>query len=135
MVAGCSTVEHGNAVRASGGPPPGTVDVTLLDPGNYPTKPLAPMGAAGTPATGALLDAQRMADFVVGPWEVDPALAAAYPFAFSPGAMPLEIRRARCGPHRRRCSGRRTTQLRQRFRLRPPGGRSEAVVQYRAAHG
>jgi hypothetical protein len=31
-----------------------------------------------------------MADFVVGPWEVDPALALAYPFAFSPGAMPLK---------------------------------------------
>jgi hypothetical protein len=88
--AGCSTLVNGSAVRAAGGPPPGTVDVTLLDPGNYPTKPLAPMGAAGTPATGALLDAQRMADFVVGPWEVDPALAAAYPFAFSPGAMPLK---------------------------------------------
>jgi hypothetical protein len=89
-VAGCSTVVEGSAVRAAGGPPPGTVDVTLLDPGNYSTKPLAPMGAAGTPATGALLDAQRMADFVVGPWEVDPALASSYAFAFSPGAMPLK---------------------------------------------
>jgi hypothetical protein len=88
--AGCSTVVDGNAVRAAGGPPPGAVDVTLLDPGNYSTKPLAPMGAAGTPGAGALLNAQRMADFVIGPWEVDPALAAAYPFAFSPGAMPLK---------------------------------------------
>lgn len=90
LVAGCSTVVDGSAVRAAGGPPPGTVDVTLLDPGNYATKPLAPMGVAGTPAAGAVLDAQRMADFVVGPWEVDSALSAAYPFAFSPGAMPLK---------------------------------------------
>lgn len=90
LVAGCSTVVDGNAVRAAGGPPPGTVDVTLLDPGNYPTKPLPPMGVAGTPAIGALLEAQRMADFVVGPWEVDPALLTGYRFSGSHGAMPLK---------------------------------------------
>jgi hypothetical protein len=90
MLAGCTTTVDGSAVRAAGGPPPGAVDITLLDPGNYSTKPLAPMGAAGTPAAGAVLDAQRMADVVVGPWEIDPALADAYPFAFSPGAMPIK---------------------------------------------
>jgi hypothetical protein len=59
-------VVDGSAVKAAGGPAPGTVDVALLDPGNYPTKPLPPRGVAGTPFEGKLLDAQRMADFVVG---------------------------------------------------------------------
>ncbi|WP_155948382.1 hypothetical protein [Mycobacterium sp. URHB0044] len=90
LIAGCSTVVDGNAVRAAGGPLPGTVDVTLLNPGNYPTKPLPPMGAAGTPATGAWLDAVRMADFVLGPWEVDPTLLTPSGFATSPGMMPLK---------------------------------------------
>lgn len=89
----CTHVVVGSAVRTAGGPKPGTVDVTLLDPGNYPTKPRAPLGVAATPAVGALLEAQRMADFVVGPWEVDPALTTAYPFAFSPGSMPLTATR------------------------------------------
>lgn len=89
-VSGCSTPVDGAAVRAAGGPPPGAVDVSLLDPGNYPTKPRAPLGVAGTPNTGGLLDAQRMADFVVGPWEVDPTLITALPFGQSPGSMPLK---------------------------------------------
>jgi hypothetical protein len=90
MVAGCSTVVDGDAVRAAGGPPPGTVDVALLNPGNYSTKPLPPIGAAGSPFLGAILDAQRMADFVVGAWEVDPALTASYPFGYSGGAMAIK---------------------------------------------
>ena len=89
-LAGCTTLHTGSPVRASDGPPPGAVDTTLLDPGNYPTKPRAPLGAAGTPAKGALLDAQRMADYVIGPWEADPALIAPLQFGGSPGAMPLK---------------------------------------------
>lgn len=89
-VAGCTTVVDGNAVHAAGGLPPGTVDVALLNPGNYPTKPLPPMGVAGTPTQGALLDAQRMADFVLGPWEVDPTLVTRNPFGFSAGSMPVK---------------------------------------------
>jgi hypothetical protein len=90
LVAGCTTVVDGSAVHAAGGPPPGTVDVTLLDPGNYSTKPLAPMGVAGTPAMGAQLDAQRMAEFVLGPWEFDTTLITGYKFSGSPGAMPVK---------------------------------------------
>lgn len=91
VLSGCTSVVTGSAVRAAGGPPPGAVDVSLLDPGNYPTKPRPPLGVAGNPARGALLEAQRMADFVVAPWEVDPSLNAAYPFGFSPGSMPLKL--------------------------------------------
>jgi hypothetical protein len=90
LVAGCTTVVDGSAVKTAGGPSPGTVDVALLNPGNYPTKPQPPMGVAGSPATGALLDAQRMADFVLGPWDIDPALVARIPLGASAGSMPLK---------------------------------------------
>jgi hypothetical protein len=90
LVAGCTTSVDGSAVKTAGGPPAGTVDVALLDPGNYSTKPVAPMGVAGNPGKGSLLDAQRMADFVIGPWEVDPTLVTKNPFGFSGGAMPLQ---------------------------------------------
>jgi hypothetical protein len=50
------------------------VDVSRLDTGNYPVKPSAPLGTAGSPIAGSLVDAYRMANFVVGPWEVDPSL-------------------------------------------------------------
>ncbi|MGV0807558.1 DUF7373 family lipoprotein [Mycolicibacterium setense] len=52
----------------------GEVDLAALDPGNYPTKPLPPMGNGGGPQHRAVLEANRLADVVVGPWEVDPAI-------------------------------------------------------------
>lgn len=45
-----------------------------LDTGAYPTAPALPLGVAGSMQAGARIEGQRMADFVVGPWEVDPAL-------------------------------------------------------------
>ena len=51
-----------------------TVDVARLDTGSFPTAPLPPLGAAGSPDAGRRLEAQRMAPFVLGPWQVDPAL-------------------------------------------------------------
>lgn len=48
------------------------------DVGGYPTTPGPPLGAAGSPQAGAAIEGQRMADFVVGPWEVDPALTFLY---------------------------------------------------------
>lgn len=55
-----------------------TVDVSALDVGNHPTKPQPALGAAGTPGQGLIADARRMADFVVGPWEIDPTLIGSY---------------------------------------------------------
>jgi hypothetical protein len=52
--------------------------VSALDVGNYPTKPQPALGAAGTPTKGLIADARRMADFVVGPWDVDPSLIGSY---------------------------------------------------------
>lgn len=90
LLAGCTAVVDGSALKVAGGPAPGTVDVALLNPGNYPTKPQPPMGVAGTPAAGALLEGRRMAEFVIGPWEVDPALVAGYHFLGTAGAFPLK---------------------------------------------
>jgi hypothetical protein len=78
LLASCSSVITGAPVRAPGGPPPGTVDIALLDVGNYPTKPSPQLGAAATPEIGAIVEGQRMANFVTGPWEVDPGLIGSY---------------------------------------------------------
>lgn len=74
-VAGCSTAVPGRPVKAAAPVGGGGVDVALLDPGNYPTKPRPPLGVAGDATKGAWVEARRMADNVVGPWEVDPALS------------------------------------------------------------
>lgn len=57
-------------------PPP--VNPDKLNPGRFATKPLAPLGKAGSPDRGALVQAQQMADYVVGPWQVDKELIAPY---------------------------------------------------------
>lgn len=69
--AGCGTVVNGAAKRDAGFHP-GDALPALLNPGNYPTKPNKPPGNGGV--DGVILEGQRMADFVVGPWEVDPTL-------------------------------------------------------------
>jgi hypothetical protein len=87
-LAGCTAVMDGSAARDPGFTP-GVVDPTLLNPGNYPITPRPPLGTARDADEGSLLDAQRMADDVTGPWEVDPALLTLAAFSWSPGAMPL----------------------------------------------
>lgn len=74
VLTGCTQVIEGAAARAPGGPAPGEVDPTLLDPGNYPTEPQPALGAAGSPKVGARVEAARMSSAVVGPWEVDDRL-------------------------------------------------------------
>lgn len=81
LVAGCgqspsNTAESPSAATTSATTPPVSPD--KLNPGRYATKPLAPMGKAGTPERGAVLQAQQMADFVVGPWEVDETMIDPY---------------------------------------------------------
>ncbi|WKG00783.1 hypothetical protein [Mycolicibacterium sp. HK-90] len=46
--------------------------VALLDPGNYPTKPVDPLGAAG--GRGHVVESQRMAEFLVLPGDVDTSI-------------------------------------------------------------
>ncbi|MCV6991797.1 hypothetical protein H7I87_02705 [Mycobacterium timonense] len=43
LLAGCSTVVEGRAVKASVRPGSSGVDVALLDPGNYPRRPSPPL--------------------------------------------------------------------------------------------
>ena len=73
LVAGCGS-ESGHAEKSQGTLASAGVDVNLLGSGNFPVKPMPPLGVAGSAAQGALIDARRMADDVVGPWEVDPTL-------------------------------------------------------------
>ncbi|WP_183466266.1 hypothetical protein [Mycolicibacterium iranicum] len=72
VVAGCGTHVTGTAVTAPVDPS-APVDPTLLDTANYPTVPVR-LGPAGTPGIGAILDGQRMLNFVPGPWDADPSL-------------------------------------------------------------
>lgn len=63
------------------------VDVAALDPANYPTKPLPPMGNGGDRQHVAVLEANRIADVVVGPWEVDPAINEVNGLGFAFGGV------------------------------------------------
>jgi hypothetical protein len=73
---GCSSgTIAGNAVSASN-PPASTVNPALLNPGGYPTKPLPPLGTAGSEQAGRLVEGRRMASYTVGPWQADPLLDA-----------------------------------------------------------
>ncbi|WKG03613.1 hypothetical protein [Mycolicibacterium sp. HK-90] len=68
---GCSTVIEGAAVKDPA-VAADAVNTALLRPGNYDTAPYpAPKPDA---QTAKQVDAQRLADHVVGPWQVDPAL-------------------------------------------------------------
>lgn len=86
LLSACSTAVDGSAVKGEKAPPPPTVDISKLDVGPYPTEPSAPLGVAGDPMRGALIEAQRMANNVVGPWEVDSTLTQ----SFGLGAMVLK---------------------------------------------
>jgi hypothetical protein len=74
LVAGCGHGASGHAEKSLGAPASGAVDTNLLGSGNFPIKPTPPLGTAGSAIQGALIDARRMADNVVGPWEVDPSM-------------------------------------------------------------
>lgn len=85
MLVGCGG-SGGNEQAAAPSPssasstaaPRPVISPSVLDAGAYPTSPRPPLGVAGNPATGAVADAQHMADFVIGPWEVDEKLVGTY---------------------------------------------------------
>jgi hypothetical protein len=66
----CTTVREG-APQRDPADDRQAVSVALLDPGNYPTHPRPPLGVAGTAFAGAKIEARRMADFMVLPFQVD----------------------------------------------------------------
>jgi hypothetical protein len=86
VIAACTANVDGSPVKAEGGPPQRSIDVDKLDVGPYPTEPSPALGVAGAPETGVVIEAQRMANNVVGPWEVDPILTASLGF----GALVLD---------------------------------------------
>lgn len=71
LLAGCTTVMTGSAVRDPAFHP-GEVTRALLQTGNYPTAPTAP--PAPNAGDAAIMEAQRMAEYVIYPWDVDPRL-------------------------------------------------------------
>lgn len=80
VLMGCShTTTAGPAHRGSLSSSAATsaADPSALNPGKYPTTAAPPLGRAGSEHAGRLVEGRRMAAYVVGPWEADPALAAA----------------------------------------------------------
>ncbi len=73
MLAGCTTVMDGAATRDPGFIP-GQVITALLQTGNYPRAPLPPL--APNALRAIQFEAQRMAGYVIYPWEVDPGFTA-----------------------------------------------------------
>src|SRR4051812_16636921 len=65
------TGSQGSSRAAATSAPRPVVSPSLLDAGKYPTVPHPPLGVAGDATAGAISDAQHLADFVLGPWEVD----------------------------------------------------------------
>jgi predicted small secreted protein len=80
LLTACSTTVGGSAVKESGAARGPTVDISKLDVGPYPTQPAQPLGVTGDPSRGVLVEAQRMANNVVGPWEVDAGLTKWFGF-------------------------------------------------------
>lgn len=73
LLASCTTVTSGNATKDPSFKP-GDAIVSLLNPGNYPTAPKPGPALKPGAESGRIIDGERMGDFVVGPWEVDPQL-------------------------------------------------------------
>src|SRR4029453_5080004 len=96
LSAACSTAVQGSAVKGSGAPAGPTTDVSKLEIGPYPTEPSQPLGVTGAPERGVLVEAQRMANNVVGPWEVDSSLTGW--FGFGATVLPGPDALAQIGP-------------------------------------
>jgi hypothetical protein len=77
LVAGCATVSAGHAIKDPGDDGH-TVNLAVLDPGNYPRVPAAPLGTVKTLDGGKNTEALRMAASVVLPTDVDAALVTPY---------------------------------------------------------
>ena len=74
-VVGCSSATSGVAVKASDSPDSDGAVVALLNTGAYATAAGHPYGVVGNDVQGQrVLEAQRIAEYTVGPWEADEAL-------------------------------------------------------------
>ena len=73
LLAACTTVTSGEATKDPSFKP-GDAIVSLLNPGNYPTAPKPGPAMKPGAESGRIIDGERMGEYVVGPWEVDPQL-------------------------------------------------------------
>ncbi|OBG12527.1 hypothetical protein A5765_14310 [Mycolicibacterium celeriflavum] len=96
LATACTSTVEGVAVKVTGGPSGPALDFDRLDSGRFPTTPRQPLGVAGDPMLGAVLEGQRLADYVVGPWEVDSALKEG--FGFGAVVLPRAESLALIGP-------------------------------------
>ncbi len=73
LLAGCTSTTAGTAVKAGTSTGSDTAVVALMDTGPYPTSagPPFPNAGAVSPTSGNTIEAQRMAEFVSGPWAVE----------------------------------------------------------------
>jgi hypothetical protein len=95
-LAACNSAVEGSAVKGTGDPRQPGIAFDKLDPGPYPTAARQPLGVAGDPSRGVVIEAQRMANNIVGPWEIDPALTVW--FAFGAVALTNVDSLAQIGP-------------------------------------
>lgn len=86
LLTGCASGGDGETKVGSGGDGAApTVDAAALDTGSYPTSPAAEFGTA-TPENIIEVDGQRLAEFTVAPFEIDPELVS--------GKMPTMVMRS-----------------------------------------
>jgi hypothetical protein len=80
MIAACgsSTTDDATPTNQPAPPPTPIVSPDALDVGNYPTTPRPALGVAGDAPAGIVAEAQHLADFIVGAWDVDPDLVTPY---------------------------------------------------------
>lgn len=90
VIAASGAVACGNSVQGNAQKSPPTADAGDLQPGNYPTTPRPDLGKAG--AEGHLVEARRMAEFMVWPFEIDPELTAGG--GVTPGSFTSPVREA-----------------------------------------
>ncbi|CAJ1578330.1 DUF7373 family lipoprotein [[Mycobacterium] wendilense] len=91
LAVGCTGVQAGTALRDPRNDPR-AVNTALLDPGGFATTPRTDLdGTAGTAAEGARLEARRMAEAVVVPFEVDLGLSLPDPEWNRGFTSPLEL--------------------------------------------
>ncbi|MFN8069436.1 MAG: hypothetical protein U0R77_11875 [Mycolicibacterium insubricum] len=75
LLTGCSQVSDGEAQRDPDHDPD-QVNTALLDPGNYATKPAAPLGNAENPQRGRTIQGRNMYENAIFPFQVDPDLTS-----------------------------------------------------------
>ncbi|MGH3968471.1 MAG: DUF7373 family lipoprotein, partial [Mycobacterium sp.] len=92
LLVACNHTTAGEATHASSSSV-APVNTSQLDPGTYPTAPQPALGNAGSEDAGRLVEGRRMAAYVVGPWQTDPALVTLGSAGASVIAVPQDLGR------------------------------------------